>query len=47
MAIGLAQPAYAAGNAPVPEPGMLGLLAMAVTGVVVGRRLASKKPPGE
>jgi len=38
-------PALAAGNAPVPEPNMVSVLALAIAGVLIGRRLASRKPP--
>ena len=45
MAAGLSQPAHAAADALIPEPDMLVLLGLAIAGVVVGRRLASKRPP--
>jgi uncharacterized membrane protein YfcA len=29
----------------VPEPGVVGLLALAAAGVIIGRRMAYRKPP--
>ena len=41
----VASPAFAAGNTSVPEPDMVSVLALAMAGVLIGRRLASRKPP--
>ena len=44
LAIGLAVPAHAAETVTLPEPGMLTMLALGAAGVLIGRRLSSKRP---
>jgi hypothetical protein len=39
-----ASPAIPAGNTAVPEPYMVSVLALAMAGVLIDRRLASRKP---
>ncbi len=42
----LAAPAYASGqDAEVPEANMVSLLSLAMAGVLIGRRMSSKRPP--
>ncbi|MDE8650232.1 PEP-CTERM sorting domain-containing protein [Novosphingobium sp. H3SJ31-1] len=38
-----ASPAYAAGVTALPEPNSIVLLSLGITGLVVGRRIASKR----
>lgn len=38
-----AAPAHASGGTPLPEPSGLFLLSMGVAGVIIGRRLSSKR----
>lgn len=32
-------------DAPIPEPNMVTLLAMASAGILIGRRMSSRRPP--
>lgn len=43
MAALFANPAYAAGSIPLPEPSSMFLLALGIAGVAIGRKLSSKK----
>jgi len=38
-----ASPAYASGSTPLPEPSSAFLLSMGLAGLLIGRRLASKR----
>jgi hypothetical protein len=43
----LAAPAYAADSIALPDPSGVTLLALGIAGLLVGRRIASKRPPEE
>jgi hypothetical protein len=42
-----ATPAFANGTVVLPEPSSLALLAIGATGLLIGRRLATKRTPDE